>query len=963
MNTLARLLKVHEDERELVLRITLVFTVIQSTHAFGANSSDALFFLRFGVEFLPRMILISGFAVMAALILHAVGLTRWEAKSWLPRATAVGGAMAMAEWALTYSNSAAVYPTIWIVTQVLIMASYIIMWNTAAASSSTRQAKRLYPLFAAAGVAGAIVGNLTTGPIASLLGTESLLALQGGGLLIGAVLIKRAVRFFHDDGDQQRTPVIRDLFWTARLVSSQRLLRLTAILVAVLSSLFFLVVFPFNEAVAAAFETEADVARYLGLLASAATALTFVVSLMLTSRLLAAVGIVGSLMIAPITYAAGFGLWLGALTLTTATLVRAMQWVATNAIGGTATQAVYNVLPGARRGQVMSFMTAVPYQLGIVAGGALLMISADSGHTPTFLTGLALALVALFVVWRMRSAYLESVVAAVRRGLTGVLSTPHEGLVSPLGREATDALISHLDGPTSADRLVALSGLVGVDAPLDDDRIEPLLSDPDPRVRIAAFDFITTSNPSRLDELIGRLAADSSAEVRRHAIQAMSRGNSAAAALLTDEDCGVRAEAAGIVGGTIGQQSIDDLISDGSSESIVAALEVVAKSDDLQLDAAQLLAHRDADVRRGVVVHGTGLAPAQLADLLDDVSVAVRRSAAARLASTPEGRELLYRSLDTGSVSATEAALRALTPVSRFREDFLDWAHHEATRARYLAELGEALTDRSTPVVEYLAQVIDSRCRRLTDWVLLAMTTEDTKGLMEVVERGITSEDPETRAQALEALDAGGDHAITRPLLALLESDSSQRPSMIQTEALVELASDFDPWLSRLASMAIADPGLDGLDVSDSSIISETTLKTIERMVALEQVPMFSDLDPEDLSLLAEATEEIHYAPGEPIYTTGEPGNEMLVIVDGEALISADSGGGRHEVARYGPGQHIGELAVLRSSTRSADVRAGQTGLSGLVISDTDLRSVLQERPDVAIALLTTLAGRLADQT
>jgi CRP-like cAMP-binding protein len=65
----------------------------------------------------------------------------------------------------------------------------------------------------------------------------------------------------------------------------------------------------------------------------------------------------------------------------------------------------------------------------------------------------------------------------------------------------------------------------------------------------------------------------------------------------------------------------------------------------------------------------------------------------------------------------------------------------------------------------------------------------------------------------------------------------------------------------------------------------------------------------------------------------------------------------------YGSSEHVGELALLGGGVRSADVSAGESGLHGIVITKDDLLSILEERPTVAMGMLTTLAKRLTDQT
>jgi CRP-like cAMP-binding protein len=137
----------------------------------------------------------------------------------------------------------------------------------------------------------------------------------------------------------------------------------------------------------------------------------------------------------------------------------------------------------------------------------------------------------------------------------------------------------------------------------------------------------------------------------------------------------------------------------------------------------------------------------------------------------------------------------------------------------------------------------------------------------------------------------------------------------------------------------------------------------MDRVLALHAVSMFTDLDPEDLELIASATTEVRYEPDEHIYQDGDQGSEMLVIVGGSAVVSKTRDGARHMIGHYGPGQIVGELALLMGGRRTADVDAGEDGVHGLVLTGADMLSILEERPTVGMGMLATLASRLAEQT
>ena len=230
----------------------------------------------------------------------------------------------------------------------------------------------------------------------------------------------------------RRTPLLRLMTWAAVLISA----------------LFFLMVFPFAEIVTQSFATEVEMANFLGLFSALATAATFLVSLLGVNRLFARLGVVLTLLILPGVYLVGFATWLASFGLATAVPVRGSQWIAVNAIGSTAWSALFNVVPGRRRGEVMAFMSAVPTQLGTTAAGALLIAGSELSAAQISAIGLTLAGGLLLLVLRMRSAYSAALVDAVRGGNLEVFTLPQAGPQKPLlDADTQRALTGELNAP------------------------------------------------------------------------------------------------------------------------------------------------------------------------------------------------------------------------------------------------------------------------------------------------------------------------------------------------------------------------------------------------------------------------------------------------------------------------------------------------------------------------------------
>ena len=126
----------------------------------------------------------------------------------------------------------------------------------------------------------------------------------------------------------------------------------------------------------------------------------------------------------------------------------------------------------------------------------------------------------------------------------------------------------------------------------------------------------------------------------------------------------------------------------------------------------------------------------------------------------------------------------------------------------------------------------------------------------------------------------------------------------------------------------------------------------------LRQVPLFSGLSQRQLKQLARGFKEREFRPGTSMVRQGEmSGVGFFVITGGEASVSVDG----MEVARLGPGDHFGELALISEQVRSATVTA-EGHLQCLVMAFWDFRRFAKENPDVTWKLLQHLVGVLTEE-
>ena len=110
-----------------------------------------------------------------------------------------------------------------------------------------------------------------------------------------------------------------------------------------------------------------------------------------------------------------------------------------------------------------------------------------------------------------------------------------------------------------------------------------------------------------------------------------------------------------------------------------------------------------------------------------------------------------------------------------------------------------------------------------------------------------------------------------------------------------------------------------------------------DRLGILAANPFFGTLPEKDLLLIAPLLREISVPPGDFLLREGERAAEVFIIDDGEVqILKRDPVDGRlQEISRLGPGESVGELALIDERPRSASVRALRaTRLYALSVSD-----------------------------
>jgi len=131
---------------------------------------------------------------------------------------------------------------------------------------------------------------------------------------------------------------------------------------------------------------------------------------------------------------------------------------------------------------------------------------------------------------------------------------------------------------------------------------------------------------------------------------------------------------------------------------------------------------------------------------------------------------------------------------------------------------------------------------------------------------------------------------------------------------------------------------------------------TVQKILFLRNIPLFSGMPPDELGHLAGIAEEVVYPEGEVIIREGDHGEEMFLIVEGEIEIHRES----KPLAVLKSHDYFGEMSILDNEPRSATATARADCLL-LRIRQSDFYDILERHFNVALTIIHTLTGRLRE--
>jgi len=131
-----------------------------------------------------------------------------------------------------------------------------------------------------------------------------------------------------------------------------------------------------------------------------------------------------------------------------------------------------------------------------------------------------------------------------------------------------------------------------------------------------------------------------------------------------------------------------------------------------------------------------------------------------------------------------------------------------------------------------------------------------------------------------------------------------------------------------------------------------------EEVDLLRRIPLFANVEPSKLKLLAFTSERIAFEAGHILFNQGDMGDAAYIVIEGEAEVLVKGPVGPVQVALLGRNAIVGEIAILCDVPRTATIRARER-LVCLRISKELFLRLINEFPQIAVAVVRELAHRI----
>ncbi|GMT40839.1 MAG: hypothetical protein IEMM0001_1574 [bacterium] len=427
LDHISNLLLVHKDERQQLSYLLIVFILMGAGIALGRGTADALFFKRYGIEYLPVMFVLVGVLLSAISVMYAAFVDALPSERFFKIIFALMIALLLGNWfMIRLGASDMVYPAYFLLYEI---ASELFLVHSALYLGQNlvqTQSKRLMPIILAGSQVGVIIGGLFLAGMSRVLGVQNMLLVWALLLAVTLAIItvwhsKKGVSPYFRAGRKERSRLrqsINQVTQGLKFMKTSQLLKVSSFALFFMVILTYVLGYTLNRIYTDTFETEVALGSFFGLLTAMTSALALIMQIFISNRVIRRFGVKKVNLVYPVT---SFMVYLGLMfsfTLPFALIGSFNKDSIMPAFRRPVRNIFMDSLPMQIQGRARAMSIVVVLPLALATAGIFLWFAQKAENPSLFLfPGLLVALVYLWFNRKMNKAYAREIVKNLKQRL------------------------------------------------------------------------------------------------------------------------------------------------------------------------------------------------------------------------------------------------------------------------------------------------------------------------------------------------------------------------------------------------------------------------------------------------------------------------------------------------------------------------------------------------------------------
>lgn len=424
---IGKLFLISEKEYPDVTYFYILYFLIGAGMALGRGTADALFFKRYGIEYLPVMYIIVSITLCISSILYASLADRIPAEKFFKYLFTTLIILLTANWLLISNfNTELSYPIYFVIYEV---ASELLIIHAAHYFSQNfdiLQTKRLSPVIMSGSQVGVIFGGLFLASTSHILGVQNIILIWCFILLMSLIIIKSRHKKlgtspYFRPGYKSNNRVkqsIAEVSEGLSLIKDSKLLKSMSFALFFMVITFYVLCYSVNRIYTDTFKTEESLTAFFGILSAITSVTALLIQLFITNRVVRKFGAKKINLVFPITSIFSYLALLVSFSLSSAIISSFNKDSLMTALRNPVRNIFFSALPDNLQGRARatSIVVVMPIALSITGVLILLMQSMEQSAYLIAL-GISAAIFYLYYSRQTNKAYVSEMVLHLKNKL------------------------------------------------------------------------------------------------------------------------------------------------------------------------------------------------------------------------------------------------------------------------------------------------------------------------------------------------------------------------------------------------------------------------------------------------------------------------------------------------------------------------------------------------------------------